>query len=136
MKKEGHGAARRNMIIGFGGLVENGKHRVYGLGKSFGRIRVIEENIGPRVIKIKTRETELRSWETWFGMWTTIQTPVGGLVDRAPDRECLKCLLIPSIFPLFLSFGSISLIPGLLGADRKRRGNRFGWGSGHGEGCW
>ena len=38
MEKEGHGSARRDMIIGFGGVVENGKDSVYGSGKGFGRV--------------------------------------------------------------------------------------------------
>ena len=45
----------------------------------------------------------------------------------------LECLLIPSVFVLFLSFDRMSL---LLGADWKRGGSRFGWGRGHSEGCW
>ena len=74
------------MIIGFCGLVENGKDGVYGLGQSLGRIRVIEEGIGPRVIEIEAGEAKLWSWETWLGMWTTIRFPIGGLVGTAPNE--------------------------------------------------
>ena len=86
MKKERHRAAGRDMIIGFCGLVENGKDRVYGLGQSFGRIRIIEEDIGPRVIEIEAGEAKLWGWEIWLGMWTTIRFPIGDLVGRAPDE--------------------------------------------------
>lgn len=53
MEKEGHGAAGRDMIVGFGRLIESGKDGVYGFGKSLGRICVTEKNIGARMIKIE-----------------------------------------------------------------------------------
>ena len=86
MQKEGHRAAGRDTIIGFCGLIEDGKDGVYCLGQSFGRIGGIEEDIGPRVIEIKVREAKLWCWEIWLGMWTTTRFPVGGLVGRAPDE--------------------------------------------------
>ena len=36
MEKESDGAAGRDMVIGFGGLVENGEDGVSGFGKSGG----------------------------------------------------------------------------------------------------
>ena len=87
MKKERHRAAGRDMIIGFCGLVENGKDRVYGLGQRFGRIHIIEEDIGPRMVEIEAGEAKLRGWETWLGMWTTTRFPIGGLVGTAPDER-------------------------------------------------
>ena len=53
MKKERHRAAGGDMIVGFCGLIENGKDGVYGLGQSFERISGTEEDIGPRVIEIE-----------------------------------------------------------------------------------
>ena len=85
MKKERHRAAGRDMIIGFCGLVENGKDGVYGLGQSFGRVHIIEEDIGSRMIKIEAGEAKLWGWEVWLGMWTTTRFPIGGLVGTAPD---------------------------------------------------
>ena len=87
MKKERHRAAGRNMIIGFCGLVEMVKDGVYGLGQSFGRIHVIEEDIGPRVIEVEAGEAKLWGWETWLGMWTTTRFPIGGLVGTASDER-------------------------------------------------
>ena len=86
MKKERHRAAGRDMIIGFCGLVENGEDRVYGLGQSFGRIGIIEEYIGPRVIEIEAGEAKLWGWKIRLGMWTTTRFPIGGLVGTAPDE--------------------------------------------------
>lgn len=73
------------MIIGFGGLVENGKDAIYGFGKSFGRVCIAEKDIGARVIEIEGRQAKLWSWETWFWMWTTSQIIVADLIVRAPD---------------------------------------------------
>lgn len=87
METEGHGAARRDMIVGFGGLIENGKDGVDCLRKSFGRIRIAEKDIGARVIKVKGREAELWDWKGWFWMWTTSHFPVVDLVVRARDRS-------------------------------------------------
>ena len=75
MKKKRHRAACRDTIIGLCGLVENGKDGIYGLGQSFGRIRIIEEDIGPRVIEIETGEAKLWDWETRPGMWTSNRFP-------------------------------------------------------------
>lgn len=85
MKKESHGAARRDMILACDRLIENGKDDVYGSGKSSGRIRITEEDIGPRMIEIESREAKLWDWGTWFGMWTTSRFPAGDLVGRDPD---------------------------------------------------
>ena len=86
MKKESHGAARRDTIVVFGGQVENGLDGVYGLGKSFERVRITEKDIGPRVIEIEGREAKLWGWETWFRMWTASRFPVADLAVRASDR--------------------------------------------------
>lgn len=87
MKKESHGAARRDMIVGCDRLIENGKDGVYGSGKNFGRIRITEENIGPRMVEIESREAKLWDWDVWFGMWTTSRFPAGDLVGRDPDKS-------------------------------------------------
>ena len=86
MKKESHGAARRDMIVVFGGLVENGLDGVYGFGKSFERVRITKKDIGPRVIEIEGREAKLWGWETWFRMWTASRFPVADLIVRGSDR--------------------------------------------------
>lgn len=110
MEKEGHGAARRDMIVGFGGLIENGKDGVYGCRKSLGRVYIAEEDIGAGVIKIKGREAKLWSWETGFRMWTITRFIVA----------------LHSVFSSVLLFG----------AEGKRGGSRFKGGSGHGERRW
>ena len=86
MKKERHRAAGRDMIIGFCGLIKDGKDRVYGLGQSFARIGGTEKDTGSRMIEIKAGEAKLWCWEIWLGMWTTTRLPIGGLVGRASDE--------------------------------------------------
>ena len=86
MEKESHGAARRDMIIGFGRLIENGEDGVYGFGKCFDRIGIIKKDIGARVIEIEGRKAKLWSWEIWFGMWTTGRSTVARLYVRAPSK--------------------------------------------------
>lgn len=71
MEKEGHGAARRDVIVGFGWPVESGKDGVYSFGQSFGRVVIAEKDIGAGVIKVEGCEAELWSWEIRFGMRTT-----------------------------------------------------------------
>ena len=86
MKKECHGAARRDMIVGSGGLVENGLDGIYGFGKGFERVQITEKDIGPRVIEIEGREAKFWGWETWFGMWTASRFPVADPIIRGPDQ--------------------------------------------------
>lgn len=129
MEKEGHGAARRDMIVGFGGLIENGKDGVYGCRKSLGRVYIAEEDIGAGVIKIKGREAKLWSWETGFRMWTITRFIVADSIVRALDEWLetnLNCVPLHSVFSSVLLFG----------AEGKRGGSRFKGGSGHGERRW
>ena len=65
MEKEGHGAAYRNMTISFSGLVEDGKDGVYGFGKSFRRVGIVEKHTGTGVIEIEGREAKLWGWKAW-----------------------------------------------------------------------
>lgn len=85
MKKEGHRATRRDVIVGFGRPIENGKDSVYGIGKSFRRVTVAEKDIGTGVIEIEGGEAELWSRELWFRMWTTSGFTLADLVVRPPD---------------------------------------------------
>lgn len=136
MKIESHGAAGRDMIVGCDRLIENGKDCVYGSGKSSGRIRITEKDIGSRMVEIESGEAKLWGWNAWFGMWTTSGFPAGDLISRNPDRalgDSLRRLLNPFILPLSLLFDRLR---SLLGANRKRGGCGFSRGSGHGEGCW
>lgn len=103
MKKESHGAARRDMIVGCDRLIENGKDSVYGSGKSSGRIRIAEKDIGSRVIEIESREAKLWGWDTWFGMWTTCRFPAGNLVGRNPDKR-VRGLFAGLTHPFHFSF--------------------------------
>ena len=93
------------MIVGFGWPIESGKDGVYGIGKSFGRVAVAEEDIGTGVIEIEGIEAELWSWEFWFRMWTTSRFAVADLVVRPPDR-LLEILKTYCSSPSFLRFSS------------------------------
>ena len=75
------------MIVGFGGLIKNGEDSVYGFGKGFGRVGIVEKDTGAGVIEIEGREAKLWNWETRFWMWTTSQLTVADLVVRATDRS-------------------------------------------------
>ena len=81
MKKESHGATRRDMVVGLGRLIESGKDGVYSFGKSFARVCITEEDIGARMIEIEGREAKLRGWESGV-----THSPVTVLDIRAPDR--------------------------------------------------
>lgn len=105
MKKEGHGAARRDMIVGFGWPIESGKDGIYGIGKSFGRVPVAEEDVGTGVIEIEGSEAELWSWEIRFRMWTTSRFAVADLVVRPADRS-LEIVETYSSSPSFLRSSS------------------------------
>lgn len=83
------------MIIGFGGLIENGKDGIYGFRKSFGRVCIAEKDTGAGVIEIERRQAKLWDWETWFWMWTTRQIIVADLIVRGPD-EFSKTLGVPT----------------------------------------
>ena len=105
MKKEGHRAARRDMIVGFCWPIESGEDGVYGIGKSFGRVPVAEKDIGAGVVEIEGSETELWSWEIWFRIWTTNRFTVADLVVRSPDR-LLEIVKTYSASPSFLRSSS------------------------------
>lgn len=83
MEKESDGAAGRDVVIGFGGLVENGEDGVHGFRKSFGWVGGSEKDIGAGMIKIEAGEAKLWGWELWLGMWTTTGIPAAGLIGRA-----------------------------------------------------
>ena len=101
MKKEGHGAARRDMIVGFGWRIESGQDGIYSFGEGFDRVPVAEKDIGTGVNKIEGSEAELGSRETRFRMWTTSRFTVADLVVRAPDRS-VEILNTYSSLPPFL----------------------------------
>lgn len=45
MEEESHRTAGRDVIIGFGGLIEDGKDGVYSFGEMLGRVCVAEKDI-------------------------------------------------------------------------------------------